>query len=55
MSDYRESMWGLTQIAISTLDFDFRAYADKHFARLTQSLSDPRYVQWLGDVQAGRT
>jgi thiamine kinase-like enzyme len=34
MSDFREAMWGVVQQAISTLDFDFVAYADEHFARL---------------------
>ncbi len=34
MSDYREAMWGVVQQAISKLDEDFDAYADRHFARL---------------------
>lgn len=46
MSDFREAMWGVVQQGLSTLDFDFRAYADKHFARLTQNFSDPRYAGW---------
>jgi thiamine kinase-like enzyme len=33
MSDFREAMWGVVQPAISSLDFDFAAYADEHFAR----------------------
>ena len=27
MSDFREAMWGVVQRAVSTLDFDFDAYA----------------------------
>lgn len=32
-SDLREAMWGMVQIGISKLDFDFRGYADNHFKR----------------------
>ena len=34
MSDYREAMWGVVQQAISTLDEDFEAYANRHIDRL---------------------
>jgi len=34
MSDFREAMWGVLQSGISELDFDFNAYAAKHFERL---------------------
>ena len=34
VSDFREGSWGLLQQAISTLDVDFRAYAERHFQRL---------------------
>ena len=34
MSDFREAMWGVVQQGISQLDFDFKEYAAKHFARL---------------------
>ncbi len=34
MSDFREAMWGVLQSGISTLDFDFNAYAAKHFDRM---------------------
>jgi thiamine kinase-like enzyme len=50
MSDFRESMWGMVQIGISQLDFDFRAYADKHFDRLTANMQDPLFKQWLKEV-----
>jgi thiamine kinase-like enzyme len=34
MSDAREAAWGVVQGVISTLDFDFQAYAARHFDRL---------------------
>jgi thiamine kinase-like enzyme len=51
MSDFREAMWGLVQIGISNLDFDFREYADKHFDRLTKNIQNPGWQQWLEDVR----
>lgn len=47
MSDFREAMWGMVQQGISTLDFDFRGYADKHFARMTGSFEDVRFGEWM--------
>jgi thiamine kinase-like enzyme len=49
MSDFREAMWGIVQLAISELDFDFGAYAEEHFERLARTASDPRF---LGALQA---
>ena len=51
MSDLREAMWGVVQTAISALDFDFEGYAAKHFARLTETGSDPRFETWLRDAR----
>jgi len=42
VSDLREAMWGVVQQAISTLDFDYVGYADRHFARLLANAGDPR-------------
>ena len=47
MSDFREAMWGVVQIAISKGEFDFAAYAARHFNRLQESASDIRYPAWL--------
>lgn len=47
VSDCREAMWGMVQIGISRLDFDFRDYADKHFQRMADMLADSRYGAWL--------
>ena len=51
MSDFREAMWGLVQIGISNIDFDFREYADKHFVRLTRNIRNPNWEQWLKDLR----
>jgi thiamine kinase-like enzyme len=47
MSDFREAMWGTVQIAISKIEFDYAAYAAKHFVRLQESAADARYSLWL--------
>ncbi|HVS07566.1 MAG TPA: phosphotransferase [Candidatus Dormibacteraeota bacterium] len=52
MSDYREAMWGVLQQAISELDFDFSAYAAKHFDRLLTGAADPRFGDWLEQATA---
>ena len=52
MSDYREAMWGVVQIAISELVFDFAAYATKHFDRLLKGANDPRFDDWLNQASA---
>jgi thiamine kinase-like enzyme len=51
MSDFREAMWGLVQIGISDLNFDFQAYANKHFERLTQNILNPNWERWLREVR----
>ncbi len=47
MSDAREAAWGVVQGAISELEFDFGAYARRHFSRLADAAGDPRLEQWL--------
>ncbi|HET9671667.1 MAG TPA: choline kinase family protein [Actinomycetota bacterium] len=47
MSDFREAMWGVLQQGISTLDVDYVAYADRHFARLEATAADDRFEDWL--------
>ena len=49
-SDFREAMWGMVQIGISKIDFDFRGYAEKHFGRMVEALGDPHYERWLKDA-----
>jgi thiamine kinase-like enzyme len=43
MSDFREAMWGVLQQGISELDFDFAAYAGKHFERLRGTAASERF------------
>jgi len=47
MSDFREAMWGVVQQALSTLDIDYVAYAERHFERLSDSMADARFEGWL--------
>lgn len=48
VSDFREAMWGVLQQAISTLDVDFRAYADEHLQRLLANAAGPTFA---GDLE----
>ncbi len=50
MSDFREAMWGVVQTSVSELDFDFGAYADKHFRRLRETSEDERFRGWLKEA-----
>jgi hypothetical protein len=52
-SDMREAMWGLLQSGISALDFDFRAYADRHFRRAAEGIGDPHWNEWLKEASHG--
>ena len=47
MSDFREAMWGVVQQGISALDFDFAAYAERHFDRLDRTAADPEFRRAL--------
>ena len=47
VSDAREAAWGVVQARIADLEFDFNAYADKHFERLQRAAEDPRLKGWL--------
>jgi hypothetical protein len=47
VSDCREAMWAMVQIGISSLDFDFHAYADRHFDRVARVLRDENVARWL--------
>ena len=53
MSDFREAMWGVVQRSVSDLDFDFDAYASKHFTRMGETSSDERFGAWLEEVRGG--
>jgi thiamine kinase-like enzyme len=47
MSDFREAMWGVVQLAISELDFDFVGYAEEHFERLARTAAETRFLRAL--------
>jgi len=50
MSDFREAMWALIQVAVSTLDFDYREYANKHFERMKSTMKTPEWDCWIEEV-----
>ncbi len=50
VSDLREAMWGVVQIKVASVDFDYQAYADKHFARYQQQWADGRVARWLSSL-----
>ena len=52
VSDLREAVWGLTQRDLSELDFDYAAYADKHFDRVRVRAADPRFEDWIACAAA---
>jgi hypothetical protein len=41
-------MWGVLQSGISELDFDFKGYAAKHFARMQKTASGSDFKRYLG-------
>lgn len=46
-SDLREAMWGLVQLGVSRLAFDFAGYAARHFERFAARAALPEVVAWL--------
>jgi thiamine kinase-like enzyme len=50
MSDLREATWGLVQIGISKLDFDFREYTDKFLRRVLDNINHPHWNEYLKEV-----
>jgi len=52
MSDFREAMWGVVQVAISDLDFDFAGYAERHFDRLLAAIDGDGFEALLEDAHA---
>jgi len=50
LSDLREAMWGEFQLKLSSIDFDFSAYALRHFSRCASQLADPKTESNLGVV-----
>jgi thiamine kinase-like enzyme len=52
MGAFFEAMWGVVQQAISTLDFDYRAYARDNFERLHAIASAPDWEAWLDSAKS---
>jgi thiamine kinase-like enzyme len=52
MGAFFEAMWGVVQQAISTLDFDYRAYAQDNFERLHAIASAPDWEAWLDSAKS---
>ena len=50
MSDFREALWAQVQTGISELDFDYPGYANRFFARVFKNLNDPRWGQWIKEL-----
>lgn len=50
ISDLREAMWAMVQVTISSLDYDFVQYGQKHFDRYVTQLQDSRLSAWLTDA-----
>ena len=50
MSDLREAMWGVVQVGVSKLDFDYAGYAEKYFDRFEASVKGNEYQRWLKEV-----
>ena len=53
VSDLREGIWGVVQQAVSTLDFDYVGYAERHLARCLACASDERFGDWLHATASG--
>ena len=47
MSDLREAMWGMVQVGVSKLDFDYVGYAQKYFDRFESKTRGSDYTKWL--------
>jgi len=52
MSDLREAMWGVVQVGVSKLEFDYVGYARKYFERFEAGVRGEGYQKRLMDVSA---
>jgi thiamine kinase-like enzyme len=50
-SDLREGFWGLLQSGISSLDFDYQEYANKHLNRFLTNATHSQFAEWLVAVR----
>ena len=50
-SDLREAFWGFLQSGISTLEFDFVEYGNKHLERFRMNAARDDFGQWLAVLE----
>ncbi len=50
MSDVGWTLWAAIQAKISTLDFDFWAWANERWQRATTKMDAPQFREWLNQV-----
>ena len=50
MSDLREAMWGMVQVGVSKLEFDYVEYARKYFDRFEAGVRRKEYEEWLKEA-----
>ena len=50
-SDLREAFWGFLQSGISTLEFDFIDYGNKHLERFRVNAARENFAQWLAVLE----
>ncbi len=51
VSDAREGIWGMVQWGLSTLDFDYADYGNRHLARFMENCGSPAVAGWLETLQ----
>jgi thiamine kinase-like enzyme len=51
-SDLREAFWGFLQAGISSLEFDFMEYGEKHLERFRQNVETEEFELWLTILNA---
>jgi thiamine kinase-like enzyme len=52
LSDVREAAWGVMQVHVSALEFDFEAYAEEHFERMRTVADGHDFSTWLAAAAA---
>ncbi len=50
-SDLREAFWGFLQLGVSSLDFDYRDYGQRHINRFLHNVETSPFEHWLRAVQ----
>ncbi len=53
VAEFREAMWCMVGMNVSSIEFDFLGYAATHFDRYRQALDDTRVPEWLAEAATG--